>query len=169
MSQHNTGMLNAIEQLQAKNGKIVVVSTLWNDDIINEMYNGCMQFLSAHEAQIIEHIKVPGAFEIPYMCKQIWNKLKNTPSQPEAIIALGAVIRGGTPHFDYVCQAVTDGIVQLNLSICIPTIFGILTVDNEAQAWERLGGIHGHKGTEAGMTALLMIEQNRKMAQIKNL
>lgn len=169
MSQHNTGMLQAINQLQAKNAKIVVVSTLWNDELITEMYQGCMQFLTEHDAQMIQHIQVPGAFEIPYMCKQIWNQLKNTPQQPEAIIALGAVIRGGTPHFNYVCNAVTEGILQLNLSICIPTIFGILTVDNEAQAWERLGGVHGHKGTEAGMTALLMIEQNRKMNQIKNL
>jgi 6,7-dimethyl-8-ribityllumazine synthase len=67
------------------------------------------------------------------------------------------VIRGDTPHFDYVCQAVTEGVVQLNLHLPVPTIFGVLTVDNEEQAKERIGGRHGHKGEEAAMTALKMI------------
>jgi 6,7-dimethyl-8-ribityllumazine synthase len=72
------------------------------------------------------------------------------------------VIRGGTPHFDYVCKAVTDGVTQLNLSLPIPTIFGVLTVDNEEQAKERIGGIHGHKGEEAAVTAVKMISMTRK-------
>ena len=76
---------------------------------------------------------------------------------PDAYITLGAVIRGDTPHFDYVCKAVTDGVVQLNLSLPVPVIFGVLTVDNEEQAKERIGGKHGHKGMEAAITALKMI------------
>jgi 6,7-dimethyl-8-ribityllumazine synthase len=72
-------------------------------------------------------------------------------------VALGCVIRGDTPHFDYVCKAVTDGVVQLNLLLPVPTIFGVLTVDNELQAKERIGGKHGHKGGEAAITALKMI------------
>jgi 6,7-dimethyl-8-ribityllumazine synthase len=72
------------------------------------------------------------------------------------------VIRGGTPHFDYVCRAVTDGILQLNLTLPIPVIFGVLTLDNEDQAWERLGGPHGHKGEEAAVTALKMISICRR-------
>jgi 6,7-dimethyl-8-ribityllumazine synthase len=71
------------------------------------------------------------------------------------------VIRGGTPHFDYVCKAVTDGVVQLNLLLPVPTIFGVLTVDNEEQAKERIGGRHGHKGEEAAMTAVKMIAANQ--------
>jgi len=70
---------------------------------------------------------------------------------------LGCVIRGGTPHFDYVCKAVTEGVLQLNLTLDVPTIFGVLTVDNEEQARERIGGIHGHKGEEAAITAIKMI------------
>jgi 6,7-dimethyl-8-ribityllumazine synthase len=67
------------------------------------------------------------------------------------------VVRGDTPHFEYVCKAVTDGVVQLNLSLPIPTIFGVLTVDNQQQIDERTGGVHGHKGEEAAITAMKMI------------
>jgi 6,7-dimethyl-8-ribityllumazine synthase len=77
--------------------------------------------------------------------------------RPGAFIALGAVIRGDTPHFDYVCKAVTDGVTQLNLQLPVPSVFGVLTVDNEQQALERIGGKHGHKGEEAGITALKMV------------
>ena len=67
------------------------------------------------------------------------------------------MLRGDTPHFDYVCKAVTDGVVQLNLMLPVPTIFGVFTVDNQQQADERIGGKHGHKGEEAAITALKMI------------
>jgi 6,7-dimethyl-8-ribityllumazine synthase len=67
------------------------------------------------------------------------------------------VIKGDTPHFDYVCKAITDGVVQLNLGLPVPTIFGVLTVNTEEQAMERIGGKHGHKGEEAAITALKMI------------
>ena len=82
---------------------------------------------------------------------------------PDAYITLGAVIRGDTPHFDYVCKNITDGVLQLNLSLDVPVIFGVLTVDNEQQAIERMGGKHGHKGEEAALTALKMIALNRKI------
>ena len=72
-------------------------------------------------------------------------------------IALGCILRGDTPHFDYVCKAVTDGIVHLNVTLPVPTIYGILTVDNHQQIEDRLGGKHGHKGMEAAVTALKMI------------
>ncbi len=80
--------------------------------------------------------------------------------EPDAFIALGCVIKGDTPHFDYVCKAITDGVVQLNLSLPVPTIFGVLTVNNEEQAIERIGGKHGHKGEEAAITAMKMIGLN---------
>jgi len=94
---------------------------------------------------------------LPFACKQ----LAENSDAPEAIIAFGAVIRGGTPHFEYICKAVTEGLTQLNLTLNIPVIFGVLTLDNEAQAWERLGGPHGHKGEEAAITALKMIKNSR--------
>ena len=81
---------------------------------------------------------------------------------PDAIIALGCVIRGGTPHFDYVCRAVTDGINELNLHLPVPVIFGVLTVDDVQQAKDRIGGVHGHKGEESAITALKMIALMRK-------
>ena len=87
--------------------------------------------------------------------------LKRRKKRPDAFIALGCVIRGGTPHFEYVCKAVTEGVMQLNLLLPVPTIFGILTVDNEEQAKERIGGIHGHKGEEAAVTAIKMIAVNQ--------
>ena len=86
-----------------------------------------------------------------------WDNHKYKDDKPHAFIALACVIRGDTPHFDYVCKAVTDGVLQLNLLLPVPTIFGVLTVDNQEQADERIGGKHGHKGEEAAITALKMI------------
>ncbi|HCT22587.1 MAG TPA: 6,7-dimethyl-8-ribityllumazine synthase, partial [Chitinophagaceae bacterium] len=82
---------------------------------------------------------------------------------PDAYIVFGTVIQGDTPHFDYVCRSVTDGVTHLNLSLECPVIFGVLTVNTEEQAIERIGGKHGHKGEEAAITALKMIALNRKL------
>jgi 6,7-dimethyl-8-ribityllumazine synthase len=101
-------------------------------------------------------VTVPGAFEIPFAIKNYWENA-GKKKRPDAFVALGCVIRGDTPHFDYVCKAVTDGVVQLNLSLPVPTIFGVLTVDNDEQAKERIGGKHGHKGEEASITVVKMI------------
>jgi 6,7-dimethyl-8-ribityllumazine synthase len=140
-------------QLQ-KGAFVVMVKTEWNSDIIDALEAGAMEILSQHEVNF-KTIVVPGAFEISFAIKDYW---ENADELPDAFIALGCVIRGDTPHFDYVCKAVTDGIVQLNLHLPVPTIFGILTVDNQEQATERIGGKHGHKGEEAAITALKMIE-----------
>lgn len=140
---------------------VAIVATEWNDKIVRELINGCESVLHKFESSIIDKTIVPGAFELPFACQRIWRHYQQQEVKPEAIIAFGAVIRGGTPHFDYVCKAVTDGIVQLNLSLSIPVIFGVLTLDTDAQAWERLGGIHGHKGEEAALAALKMIKMCR--------
>jgi 6,7-dimethyl-8-ribityllumazine synthase len=105
----------------------------------------------------IKSIIVPGAFEIAFAIKDYWEKTKYNTCKPDAFIALGCVIKGDTPHFKYVCNAVTDAIVQLNLILPVPTIFGILTVNKQEQADERTGGKHGHKGEEAAATAIKMI------------
>ncbi|MFN5761711.1 MAG: 6,7-dimethyl-8-ribityllumazine synthase, partial [Sphingobacteriales bacterium] len=105
----------------------------------------------------IKTLTVPGAVEIPFAIKTYWNHMKYKDQRPHAFIALGTVIRGDTPHFDYVCLSVTNGITHLNLDLPVPTIFGILTVENEQQAYDRIGGIHGHKGEEAALTAINMM------------
>ena len=148
--QINTGILNT-------NACIVIVRTEWNDAIVGELEKGCTAVLKREGMTDVRTLTVPGAFEIPFAIKAYWDANKYKDDRPVAFIALGCVLRGDTPHFDYVCKAVTDGILQLNLTLCVPTIFGILTVDNQQQADERIGGKHGHKGEEAAITALKMI------------
>jgi 6,7-dimethyl-8-ribityllumazine synthase len=142
-----------------KDAFVVIIKTEWNAPIINKLEAGAKKILKAHGVGC-KTIIVPGAFEIPFAVK---NHYAYSEVLPDAYITLGAVIRGDTPHFDYVCKAVTDGVLELNLSLDVPVIFGILTVDNEAQARERIGGKHGHKGEEAAITALKMIALNRKL------
>ena len=136
----------------------VIVRTQWNATILDELEKGCKEKLMEAEVKDIRVITVPGVVEIPFAVKQYWEAYKYRDDKPAAFIALGCVIQGDTPHFDHVCNIVTHGTLQLNLCLPIPTIFGILTVLNETQAWERLGGKHGHKGEEAAITALSMIE-----------
>jgi 6,7-dimethyl-8-ribityllumazine synthase len=136
---------------------VVIVKTEWNSAIVDELEKGAKLALTKKGVDNIITIVVPGAVEIPFSIKSFWEVTKYKDVKPGAFIALGTVIRGDTPHFDYVCKAVTDGITQLNLQLPVPTIFGVLTVDNEQQAQERIGGKHGHKGEEAGVTALKMI------------
>jgi 6,7-dimethyl-8-ribityllumazine synthase len=142
-----------------KDAFIVIVKTEWNASIINKLEAGCKKIFKEQGIKF-KTFTVPGAFEIPFAIKTYAES--NAP-EADAFIALGTVIRGDTPHFDYVCKAVTDGVVSLNMLLDAPTIFGVLTVDNEQQAIERIGGKHGHKGEEAALTALKMIEFRRKL------
>jgi 6,7-dimethyl-8-ribityllumazine synthase len=146
--------------LHVEDACVVLIKTEWNAAIVDELEKGCVAELEKHKIKKIISIVVPGAFEIPFA---ILSYLENTSrkKRPDAFIALGCVIRGGTPHFEYICKAVTEGILQLNLSLPMPTIFGVLTVDNEEQAKERIGGQHGHKGEEAAVTALKMISMKQ--------
>lgn len=139
--------------------------TEWNEAIVTEMRAGCSRIAAATNSSILEELMVPGSFELTFGCRLLWEHFAELPQAPEAIIAVGAVIRGGTPHFEYVCKAATEGILQLNMALPIPVIFGVLTLDTEAQAWERLGGIHGHKGEEAMISALKMIQQSRRLSE----
>ncbi|MFY7898645.1 MAG: 6,7-dimethyl-8-ribityllumazine synthase [Chitinophagaceae bacterium] len=142
-----------------KDAFVVIIKTEWNSTIVNKLESGAKKILKAAQVKT-KTITVPGAFEIPFCIKAYQEK---ATQKADAFIALGTVIRGDTPHFDYVCKAVTDGIVGLNLLLPVPTIFGVLTVENELQALERIGGKHGHKGEEAALTALKMIALNKKM------
>lgn len=142
-----------------KDAFVVIVKTEWNAHIINKLEAGVKKIFREQGVES-KTLTVPGAFEIPFAVK---NHYAYSKRLPDAYITLGTVIRGDTPHFDYVCKAVTDGVVQLNLSLDVPVIFGVLTVDNEQQAIDRIGGAHGHKGEEAAITALKMIALNRKL------
>ncbi len=155
-------MLDTSALQGTENARIAIVYTEWNEKIINELIAGSDRITTQFNAAVVEKLAVPGCFEIPFACKQLWEYHAGKPSAPEAIIAFGTVIRGGTPHFDYVCKAVTEGITLLNTTLPVPVIFGVLTLDNEQQAWERLGGEHGHKGEEAAITALKMIKNSRR-------
>ena len=142
-----------------KDAFVVIVKTEWNAAIVNKLEAGAKRILK--EAGVItKTIVVPGAVEIPFIIKQYAESIQ---SQADAFIALGTVIRGDTPHFDYVCKAITDGVLSLNMMLEVPTIFGVLTVNDEQQAKERVGGIHGHKGEEAAITAIKMIRLNRSL------
>lgn len=140
-----------------KDACIVIVRTEWNAAIIDELEKGAVRILQQHQVKHIHIVNVPGAFEIPFGIKAYWDASKYKDDRPDAFIALGCVLRGDTPHFEYVCQGVTQGVLQLNLTLPVPTIFGVLTVDNQQQADERIGGKHGHKGEEAAITAIKMI------------
>ena len=146
--------------LKLKNACVVLVKTEWNASIVDELEKGCVSTLEKHNVKKIVVVTAPGSIEIPFTIKNYWEK-SSKKKRPDVFITLGCVIRGDTPHFEYVCKAVTDGVVQLNLTLPVPTIFGVLTVDTEQQARERIGGIHGHKGEEAALAALKMISINR--------
>ncbi len=142
---------------------VTIIRTQWNPEIIDELERGCVKTLTRHGYTQPRIVSVPGAVEIPFAVNQYWNAYKYRDDRPGAFIVLGCVIQGDTPHFDYVCRMVADGVNTLNLNLPVPTIFGVLTVLNEKQAWERLGGIHGHKGEEAAMTAISMIALNQSL------
>jgi 6,7-dimethyl-8-ribityllumazine synthase len=142
---------------------VVVVRTDWNPSVVDALEEGCMQVLRRHDISI-RTLRVPGAVEIPFAVRHYWETVKYRDNRPNAFITLACVIRGDTPHFDHVCNIVSQGTLQLNLTLPIPTIFGVLTVLDEAQAWDRLGGPHGHKGEEAALTAISMIRLVRHVS-----
>ncbi|MEO6611213.1 MAG: 6,7-dimethyl-8-ribityllumazine synthase [Chitinophagaceae bacterium] len=152
----NSNLLHIGTGILKKDACIVLVKTEWNAGIVDELENGCIRELEKHGIKNITRVTVPGAFEIPFGIKNHWENT-GKKKRPDAFIALGCVIKGDTPHFDYVCSAVTNGVLQVNLILPVPTIFGVLTVDNEEQAQARIGGKHGHKGSEAAIAAIKMI------------
>lgn len=132
---------------------IAIIVSRFNTAITQELLKGALNRLS--ELQVVDEdivvIEVPGAIEIPLVAKTLANQ-----ERFKAIIALGAVIRGETSHYDYVCQQVSHGCQQVALQYNTPVIFGVLTTENEEQAWDRLGGNHGHKGIESADAAIEM-------------
>jgi len=133
--------------------KIGIVISEWNEEITSALLEGAISTLQKYGVarENISIKLVPGSFELPYGARIVAEQ-NNT----DAVICLGCVIQGETPHFDYICQAVAGGITELNLDYEIPFIFGVLTTLNLQQAKDRAGGKHGNKGDEAAVTALKM-------------
>ncbi len=138
---------------------VVMVRTAWNAPVTRELEAGCLRVFEKNRVTSTT-IVVPGAIELPFM---IQAHAAKSAVKADAFIAIGCVIKGDTPHFEYVCQSVTQGITNLNTTLDVPVIFGVLTVLNHEQANERIGGSHGHKGEEAALTALQMIALNRNL------
>ncbi|MFD1205018.1 6,7-dimethyl-8-ribityllumazine synthase [Sporosarcina contaminans] len=142
--------------------KIGIVVSRFNEFITGKLLSGAEDALRRHgvNEQDIETAWVPGAFEIPLVAKQMAASKKY-----DAVITLGTVIRGSTPHFDYVCNEVSKGISAINMTEGIPVIFGVLTTDSIEQAVERAGTKAGNKGWDAGTSA---IEMANLMKQLTN-
>ena len=141
-------------KLVAKDCKFAVIVSRFNDFIVGKLMEGAMDALLRHGAdeKNIDIIRVPGAFEIPLVAKKLAGSGKY-----HAVICLGAVIRGATPHFEYVAAEVSKGIAQVNLETEIPVTFGVLTTDNIEQAIERAGSKSGNKGWDAAISAIEMV------------
>ena len=155
----NTELQKGIPQLQ--DAFVIMIKTEWNAHIADKLEEGAVKLF---EEQGIRYktLIVPGAVEIPFAVNMY---AKSSQEKADAFITFGAVIKGDTPHFDYVCKAVTEGVVWLNMHLDVPVIFSVLTVNTEEQALERIGGIHGHKGEEAAITAIKMIALQQSLQQ----
>lgn len=146
--------MNIIEgNLQAANLKFAIVSSRFNETITQKLLDGALDCLNRHGCRIenIEIVKVPGAFELPVTADKIASGKKY-----DAVICLGAVIRGATPHFDFVASSACSGIMQASVKNSLPIVFGVLTTDTIEQAIERSGTKAGNKGWDAALTAIEM-------------
>lgn len=154
-------MIGKIEgKITAVGLKFAIVVSRFNDFISNRLLDGALDALLRNGAleEEIDVIRVPGAFEIPAAARKLANKGKY-----DAIICLGAVIRGSTPHFNYISAEVSKGIAKLSLEVDIPVAFGVLTTDSIEQAIERAGSKIGNKGWDAAISAIEMVNLYREI------
>ncbi len=142
-------------------GKYAIVVGRWNSFVVEHLLEGAIDCLRRHgvSKSQITIVRAPGAFEIPLVCKKVAQQ-----GDVDAIIALGAVIRGGTPHFEYVAGECTKGLSSVSMEFGLPVAFGVLTVDTIEQAVERSGTKAGNKGEEAAMSALEMVSLLDKLS-----
>ena len=140
--------------------KIGIVAARFNDFIVEHLISGAEDTLVRHgvDTDNIDLAMVPGSFEIPVIAKKLAESGKY-----DAVICLGAVIKGSTSHYDYVCAEVSKGVAQVELSTGVPTIFGILTTDNIEQAIERAGTKAGNKGADAALSAIEMVSLSKSI------
>lgn len=147
-------------QLDAKGMKVAIIATRFNDFIVDRLVGGAVDYLARHGAsrEDLTIIRLPGAFEMPIAAQKL-----AASGKYDGIVALGAVIRGATPHFDFVCNEATKGLAHVSLESGIPVGFGLLTCDTLDQAIERAGSKGGNKGVEA---ASAMLETFRVLEQL---
>lgn len=154
-------MIKTLEgNLRVQNARFCLVVARFNSFVVESLLAGAIDTLKRHGAEDADLtlVRVPGAFEMPVACERLAAK-----GGYDAIIAIGAVIRGGTPHFEYVAGECVKGIAQVSLKHCVPISFGVLTVDSIEQAIERSGTKAGNKGAEAAMSAIEMVNLLRQI------
>ncbi len=143
--------------------RVAIVAAEWNGNVTSRLAEGAMAVFKEQgfADDQVDRFDVPGAVELTFAASQLIEA-----SLYDAVIVFGCVIRGGTPHFDYVCQSVTQGVTSLNADCDIPVIFGVLTVDTEQDALDRCGGPFGHKGREAAEAAIKMVAFTRRVKDL---
>ncbi|HUN20266.1 MAG TPA: 6,7-dimethyl-8-ribityllumazine synthase [Muribaculaceae bacterium] len=144
--------------------RVAIVAAEWNGHITSALTEGALDVFKAQGYDVenqVDVFHVPGAVELTFAASQLIEA-----SMYDAVIVFGCVVRGGTPHFDYVCQSVTQGVTALNADCDTPVIFGVLTVDTEQDALDRAGGVLGNKGAEAAEAAIKMAAF---VGQVKNM
>lgn len=141
--------------------RFAIVWSRFNHAVVSKLLEGATKCFAEHGVpdDAVYVVEVPGAWELPYAARRLAQSKRF-----DAVVALGAVIRGGTPHFDYVSEGTTLGLGRVALDTGVPVILGVLTTDDEAQAFDRAGGAHGNKGRDAALTAIEMAVLDRKLA-----
>lgn len=147
--------------LSAPAGRFAVVAAKFNAEIVDALLAGTLEGFNKHDVSgdRIDIVRVPGAFELPLVAQRLGRS-----GRYAAVVCLGAVIKGDTDHYEYVCRAATDGITQAALSCDIPLIFGVLTCTTEQQALDRAGGREGNKGYDAAVAAIEMASLMKKLS-----
>ena len=147
-------LLEIPEILEKDKFRVAIVTADWNRDVNDRLLAGALEVFekAGLKSEQVEQYRVPGAVELVYASARIIR----SPKKYNAVVAIGTVIRGDTPHFDYVCSQAADGICRLNCQGDTPVIFGVLTVDTLQQALDRAGGSLGNKGAEAAVAAIRM-------------
>jgi 6,7-dimethyl-8-ribityllumazine synthase len=162
MSTQNLSRYNPDNIPSAKGMKIGIVVAEWNSEITFRLKEGAVQTLEKQGMEandlIIRH--VPGSFELTAGAQMMAGY-----TSVDAVICLGCVIRGETPHFDYICQGIAIGLTNVSINFEIPVVFGVLTTNDPEQALDRAGGKHGNKGVEAAVTAIKMVALKRDFQQ----
>jgi 6,7-dimethyl-8-ribityllumazine synthase len=150
-----------VEVKAPSDARFAIVWSRFNYPVVRKLLEGAESCFAEHGAaeDAVYVVEVPGAWELPYAAQRLAQS-----GRFDAVVALGAVIRGGTPHFDYVSEGTALGLGRVSLDTGVPVVFGVLTTDDDAQAFDRAGGSHGNKGRDAALTAIEMALFDRKLA-----
>lgn len=157
---HNLSDYNPESVPNAEDMRFGIVVSEWNEEVTGALMQGAVETLRKHGAkeERIRVMTVPGSFELVFGASQMVKS-----RMFDAVIAIGCVVRGDTPHFDYICVGTTEGLALLNKDYDVPVIYGLLTCNTMQQALDRCGGSLGNKGDECAITAIKMVEYKRKL------